>query len=338
MNTLSENITLSIYLVRAAIKRAHVLGFDPTPLLLECRISPKLLGEDNARVPAAQYAKLVYLTMRQMDDELLGYSSRPLKFGSWSAACYNLIHSPTLGQALHKLCGFTSLFERGLKMEIVAEKDIIYLRSSPWDNSLKVESYGYDLTLFSTYRMACWLIEENIALHHVRLPYPKPEYADEYRLMYHRCPVYFNQPVSELAFNKSAYDKPITRNENHLAQYLKNFILHSMVDNYGSATWTAKVRDMIGSNSTALPALNAIAEHFSIHPKTLRRRLADEGTHIGEIKDQIRRDRAIYYLAKPGLSVEHIASSVGYSEASAFIRAFKKWTGVTPLTYRKGLG
>ncbi len=337
MKTRSNNITISIYLVRAAIKHLHALNFDPAPLLLTCRISPQLLEKDNARIPAAQYARLVYLTMREMDDELLGYSSRPLKFGSWSAACYYLIHSHTLGQALHNLCRFTTLFERGLKIEALADKDLFYLRASPWDKNLNVDSYGYDLTLFSAYRIACWLVEENITLHHVHLPYPKPKYADEYRLMYQGCPVYFNQPISELAFNKSVYDKPVIRNENNLASYLRNFMLHSMIDNYGSSTWSSKVRDLFSKNFMALPTLETIAEHFSIHSKTLRRRLAEEGTQISEIKDQVRRDRAIYYLAKPDLSVENIASKVGYSEGSAFIRAFKKWTGVTPMTYRKGL-
>jgi AraC-like DNA-binding protein len=51
----------------------------------------------------------------------------------------------------------------------------------------------------------------------------------------------------------------------------------------------------------------------------------------------MRRDTALHFLGKQGLSIEEISHRAGFSESSAFIRAFKGWTGVTPYTYRKGL-
>ena len=56
-----------------------------------------------------------------------------------------------------------------------------------------------------------------------------------------------------------------------------------------------------------------------------------------ELKNQARRDTALHFLGKQGLSIEEIAHRAGFSESSAFIRAFKGWTGVTPYSYRKGL-
>ena len=69
----------------------------------------------------------------------------------------------------------------------------------------------------------------------------------------------------------------------------------------------------------------------------LSERLTAEGTTFKEIKNQLRRDTALHFLGKQGLSIEEIAHRAGFSESSAFIRAFKGWTGVTPYTYRKGL-
>jgi AraC-like DNA-binding protein len=70
-------------------------------------------------------------------------------------------------------------------------------------------------------------------------------------------------------------------------------------------------------------------------PQTLRRRLHEEGRGFREIKDDLRRDAAIEYLARPELTLPEIAALLGFSEASTFHRAFKHWTGVAPGEYRQ---
>jgi AraC-like DNA-binding protein len=86
-----------------------------------------------------------------------------------------------------------------------------------------------------------------------------------------------------------------------------------------------------------MPELNDVAALLDLHPQTLRRRLSAEGTSFMDIKNRLRRDTALHFLGKQGLSIEEIAHRSGFSESSAFIRAFKGWTGVTPYCYRKGL-
>ena len=73
---------------------------------------------------------------------------------------------------------------------------------------------------------------------------------------------------------------------------------------------------------------------LGITPQTLRRRLQDEGQGYQAIKDDLRRDIAIEYLARPDLTLIDIANLLGFSEPSTFHRAFKKWTGVAPGEYR----
>ena len=69
--------------------------------------------------------------------------------------------------------------------------------------------------------------------------------------------------------------------------------------------------------------------------RTLRRRLEREGTSYQRIKDNARRDAAISLLRGDGLTVSEVAERVGFSDPSAFHRSFKKWTGLSPGSFRE---
>ncbi|HEX4786964.1 MAG TPA: helix-turn-helix transcriptional regulator, partial [Actinospica sp.] len=86
------------------------------------------------------------------------------------------------------------------------------------------------------------------------------------------------------------------------------------------------------------PAEAKIAERLSVSPQTLRRQLAAEGSSFQHIRDQMRRDHAIAALAEGRTPIERISEQLGFSEPSAFHRAFKRWTGATPRAYQPGAG
>lgn len=150
-------------------------------------------------------------------------------------------------------------------------------------------------------------------------------------------PVQFEQPQTQLVFSRTQLEKRVTQNESSLRHFLRHPVLIMLTQDYAANSWTARVRDIIRRRLKEIPELNDVADTLDIHPQTLRRRLASEGTTFKDIKNQVRRDTALHFLGKQGLSIEEIAHRAGFSESSAFIRAFKGWTGITPYTYRKGL-
>ena len=81
-----------------------------------------------------------------------------------------------------------------------------------------------------------------------------------------------------------------------------------------------------------------MADELHVTASTLRRRLEHEGSSYRELKDGLRRDMAIDLLCRTSLSVEAIATGLGYRKVSAFYRAFKHWTGARPGSYRSGAG
>ena len=79
-----------------------------------------------------------------------------------------------------------------------------------------------------------------------------------------------------------------------------------------------------------------VADHLRMSARTLSRRLADEGTSHKAILDELRADLARRYLEDAELAISEVAFLLGFSEPSAFHRAFKRWTGQTPSQFRKG--
>ena len=82
--------------------------------------------------------------------------------------------------------------------------------------------------------------------------------------------------------------------------------------------------------STGNPTVESIAESLQLSSRTLRRRLADEGLKLQDVKNEARAQRATFYLTQTQMPLSQVALEVGFSEMSAFSRAFRLWTGQTP--------
>jgi AraC-like DNA-binding protein len=83
------------------------------------------------------------------------------------------------------------------------------------------------------------------------------------------------------------------------------------------------------------PPLEAVAKQLGKTERTLRRSLADEGVSYRVLVEEVRRRRADELLADPAVSVAEVAFALGFSEHAAFTRAYKRWTGATPIERRR---
>jgi AraC-like DNA-binding protein len=205
------------------------------------------------------------------------------------------------------------------------------------DSAHTPQPYLHELLLFNTHRFGSWLVQEHLPVQLVQLSYAPQAPALDYHHMFLGNPFEFEKPHSQLVLSRTLLEKRITQNEASLRHFLRHPALIMLTQEYAITSWTSQVRDRVRRQLREVPELGEVATALDMHPQTLRRRLAAEGTTFKDIKNQVRRDTALHFLGKQGLSIEEISHRAGFSESSAFIRAFKGWTGVTPYTYRKGL-
>ena len=329
-----KEVTLSSYFPKAIIEIAKEYGLSPQKLLQRARIPAKLFSQADVRITAAQYAALQTITMREMNDEILGFTRQAMPIGSWSALCHWLILSRNLGQALKRLCHFYTMMDKGLDINIASKYNTTSLNIA-FDNNHLVSPYGYENVLFTIHRLICWLAEDRVPIVQVRLPYSKPQHANEYRVMLPRAEVLFDSEDCTMVFDQSIRERKIKQTPDSLAAFLAQPLLNMLTNDYNQQSWTIKTQNIIRENLINIPNLTDVAKALDIHPKKLRKELEMEGISYGNLKGQLRRDIAIDHLTKSQQSIEQIAYLTGFSETCTFTRAFKRWTGVTPFSYRK---
>jgi AraC-like DNA-binding protein len=327
--------TIAIHHVAQVLQGTERRGVATAPLLQRAGISTALLDAPLARVSQEQYARLLRVVQRALRDEFWGLCSQPLRLGSFAQCCRLLIHTPTLADALR--VGFR--YFHGELPDFVARLGVAdgvatvrIVTPLPPDTSLL---YAERTFLFFTFGVASWLAARRIPLLGVDYRGPAPPNVAETARVF-QAKVRHGQPYFGLSFDARWLQLPIVQNAQSLREFLKHAPGNLLVKYRDRNSVTERIRQLLRSRLRGeMPSLDDVGRVLGMTPQTLRRRLGEEGQGFQSLKDHLRRDAAIEYLARPDMTLLDIADQLGFSEASTFHRAFKKWTGVAPGEYRQ---
>jgi AraC-like DNA-binding protein len=333
--------TVAIQQVRLVLQGARHQGRPVAPLLLRAGIPPALLESPLARVSQAQYALLIRALRRSLRDELWGLCSRPLPVGSFGQCASLVVRCGTLHEALR-----TGLrHQHGLLADFVprllvrdGEARVQLVRRDPAASAPGAPlnprlDYAQKAFLLFAFGLACWLVARRVPVLSVDYTEPAPR-SDSSRV--YQAPIRHDQPHVGLRFDARWLELPVVQTPQSLREFLAGAPANLLVKYRDAASVSERIRRLLHRRLDAGDlSLEAAAAALAIAPQTLRRRLRDEGHGFQALKDALRRDAAIDLLARPELTLPEIAGRLGYSEASTFHRAFKKWTGVAPGEYRQ---
>ncbi|MEV5509782.1 AraC family transcriptional regulator [Streptomyces orinoci] len=333
--------TISVHRVHAALGGARRLGIDPVPPLQAARIPPLLLGDDAARVTAEQFASLVRELRLVTGDEFLGLGPAPSRPGTFAMMCYACVGCPDLGSALKRAARFYGLFPGGprLALEQRGGQAVFAVHSD-----LRGHPEGWfmaECLLLIWHRLASWLIGRRITLNGAEFGHGAPPGAADCEAMF-GCPVRFRAARTGAAFDTNWLAAPVLRDETGLDGLLRRAPADLLGHRAYRMTVTEQVRRALGGALRAgpparLPEMTELAARLAVSPATLRRRLGAEGTSYRRLRDQVRREAALAQLAGGREPIAELAARLGFSEDTAFHRAFRRWTGRTPGAYRAEL-
>ena len=328
-----DSDSVAVYFLNAML---HALREQPEVLEARLRgvgIDPAVLGQPQARVPAKAFARLWLELIELLDDEFFRLDSHGMPLGSFALICRGLIQEPNLEKALRQCMSSFALFLCDLRgsLSLRGGRAVISVQSTIADPLTRV--YAEETYLVLMIGLLCWLAGRRIAIDRTELAVARPAQDDDPLLW--GPDLRLGSGRTEVEFDSAWLRLPVVQDLAGLKTFLRSAPQGLVIRFRNQNGLVAEVyRHLRARRYGQWPTLAAMAEQQGISASTFRRQLEREGRSYQQIKDEVRRAMAFERLREGTLSIAEIAEQAGFQEPSAFHRAFKKWTGLTPGAYR----
>ena len=309
-------------------------GIEPEPLFRKMSMNPELMKRPGGRYRLDSIDNLWRKASELIDDPCFGLKAAELWHPSnFGALGYAMLASNTLRTALERVDRYHRFLSDELFIKLnETEAGLTYtLISSHEKRDIPARNHAI---LAVTMSMCRSNYIEDLAPVSVTLTHPKPSCSSRF-YEYFRSPVVFESPANSLTLPIEAVDKSLPGSNPQLAE-LNDQVMIEYLAQLDQDRITQKVKAIIIDQ---LPSGNVTDENVAralyMSSRKLQRQLQSAGTTFNTLLNEIRQDLAQKYLRDQDTSMTEIAFLLGFSESSAFSRAFRRWMGVSPSAYRK---
>jgi AraC-like DNA-binding protein len=303
------------------------------------QIPAALLGGDDAapedvRVPVAAGQQFLEYAVNVTGEPNLGLiAARETAVGAFEALEFAAFSAPTWRAAVETAFRYTRVMNEAadFRIEIVGDKAQLKLLST-----VPLTRAGIDFQSAAFHVAARRWIDWRPPELEVWITYPEPADLSEHRAVYGDAKLRFDAPWNGFVYDASRLATPLASADPSLHAVLRDHAERLLAALAPGEGVVEQVRAQVVASLKDGPlAAVDLAARMGITRRTLTRRLQREGTSFTALLDDVRRQAAQHYLDASDHSVEDIAFLLGFSESSAFVRAFKRWHGMAPTSYRR---
>ncbi|MCA0871474.1 AraC family transcriptional regulator [Seohaeicola saemankumensis] len=314
-------------------------NIDPAPLLRRARISPRMIDGEDARIPFDQLAALFELSAIAIDDDSFGFHfGQTLATQDAGMIGYVGLSAPSFYDAVLNLEQYRRVYSDAVEVDTgsLAEKG-----EMAWDFRVPVSVIRRQFQEFSVTNLIHSfrdMTRSELRIRHVAFPHLRKTVSSEYRSFFGGT-VEFGAPHGLIRFRLHDLHLSVRTADSRLHAILQDHCRAVMANREAETqALVHKVERLIMDRlSSDRARLDIVAAELGMSNRTLTRRLRNENTTFNAIVDSVRQDLAKSYLSDSAISLTEIAYLLGYSEVSAFNHAYKRWTGSSPSSLRKGL-
>jgi AraC-like DNA-binding protein len=324
---------LTVRALRPLLSGLSALGYDPVPFLQTQGIDTDVLLEPDAMVPMSACVGLLADGVQATGNDNLGlHVAEHADLGSFDVHFHAMVSSPTLGAAFERVCRYQRLIHETSEVLLETSGDRAVL-SHRLSGGMAAPRQTAELLLASWVRAGRVATGTNWSPAEVRFAHREPRDSRPHERFF-GAPLRFAAGENALVLPATLLDLPCRRTDASLLSLLDRYAADRL-DGPAAATFADRARAALSEELQAGPVgAHRLAARLDVSVRTLHRALAAEGTSYRRLLDQLRLDIAGRHLLDDRVSVAEVAFLLGFSELSAFHRAFKRWTGCTPAAFR----
>ncbi|MEJ0075512.1 MAG: AraC family transcriptional regulator ligand-binding domain-containing protein [Alphaproteobacteria bacterium] len=320
---------------RQAYARLKGKAIAVEPLVRQAGLTRQQLDDPHASIAVRDQIKFLNLAAAALQDDLLGFHLAQMPdLRAIGLLYYLLASSETLLDGLQRVARYSTIVNEG----------VIQTCTHGTELSMSFRYHGVSRHL-DRHQLECWtaglmricreLTGLRLAPSRVRMIHQRGEdQAAELSTFFGKA-IEFGAPVDDVAFPHRFAEARILSADPYLNKLLLAYCEDALSHRRRAGTFRASVENAI---APLLPHgkanVEAVARQLGLSPRTLARRLSEEGTSFSDVLEGLRNDLAARYLGEKDFGIAQIAWLLGYEETSAFSRAFKRWTGKTPRDMR----
>jgi AraC-like DNA-binding protein len=310
------------------------LGIDPVPVFKQANFGLEQFRDPDLKLPYLQISQLLAASVNATGCEhfglLLGQSASASHLG---LAGFLMRAAPTVEAALDSLVEHLDLHDQGGTPTLIKTAEMTLLGYTVQQPGAVAVDHIYDMTTAITCNIMRALCGKTWCPSEVMLARRKPSDTEPYRHFF-KAPVQFDAELSAIVFRNRCLQQPVPSADALLFDHLEKTASDLHAQQHLSLTNTLLAQLRLGLLRRQWSAAD-LASTLGLHERTLHRRLHAVGTSYRRELDKVRQSTSLQLLASTDISVAQIADSMGYTNSSAFIRAFSRWTGTTPMKWRR---
>ncbi len=313
------------------------------------------------RIPQERAHKLLEAAVQWTGDPNLGLKAgRIFDLGDGGALDYAVTSAATVKEAIEVGSWCMRLLSNAVDFRLQIDGELAIARMDSRVPRPK-EAADYEASILHTAHLSAIITPEEAAEYQTSFPkmgrasdvhgeallaewwfpHPKPEDTTEYDLTFAPTAVRFSAPCFGYAFHKGFLQVPLKTADPRLHAVICEHVKRLLAELPDTGNLTDGVRNLVIKELVQGPGRATaaqVARRLHMGQRTLARRLQAEGTTFKALLDQTRRELGLQYVAKSELTFLEVCSLLGFADVATFYRAFKRWTGQTPLQYRRSQG
>ncbi|MCA9605820.1 MAG: AraC family transcriptional regulator [Myxococcales bacterium] len=333
---MSAEPTIRAGAIVGILEALRAAGVDADGLFREVGLDAAAIALDpELTIPLRGFVALLELAAIRMGAPRLGLrvglAHAPSALGVLG---YVLVHSPDLGTAVKNLQRFVGAHQQGASLTIEEAGDEVRVGYRILDPSIQPRVQDAELTIGVGVALYRGLCGASFRAREVWLEHGAPDDDAEHRELL-GCPVRFGMPTNAVVLDRDSMRQPTRAPDPALLPILERHASRILEERARASSLAEQVRAAAAERlRDGVPSALDLARPLGMSEATLRRRLEDEGTSFRAELDAARQALALRYMADLGLTISEVAFLCGYSDGTAFHRAFKRWTGDTPKGWR----